>query len=155
MQPPILLRGWCIDVESFVQKACARGLEQYAFQKIFPPDWATHKDRSTIVREKVLYHIGSCEEYVRTVIEEELHIHNLPVRMYMRIGWGYTSDKQKLDVRHVLTLYDNYNVDDKPSKEDEKRIRDALGLTDDPGWFAEASNFHWYYWDDESDYDYF
>ena len=154
MQPPIFLRGWCIDLDSYTEKARARGLEEYLFQKIFPPDWATHKDRSTIVREKVLDRISSCEKYVRTVIEEDLNIRNLPVRMYIGIGLGCTSDKKHLDVRYVLTLYDNYNVDDKPSEEDEKKIRDALELTDDPGWFADG-NFHWFFWDDESDYDYF
>ena len=152
MQPPIFLRGWCIDLDSYTEKARARGLEEYLFQKIFPPDWATHKDRSTIVREKVVYGIGSCEKYVRTVIEEDLNIHSLPVRMYIGVGLGYTSDKKNLDIRYVLTLCDNYNVDAKPSEEDEKRIRDTLGLTVEPGWFAEASDFHWYYWDDDSVY---
>ena len=135
LQPPIFIRGWSIDVDSFAEKPRARGLEEYLFRRVFPPDWNAHKDPNTIVREKGLYRIGSSENYIRTVIEEDLSIRDLPVSKYTHVVWGR-------DTQFAVSLYDNYNVDDRPSLEDEHKIRDALGLTGESQWFPEASDFH-------------
>ena len=94
--------------------------------------------------------LETCENYVQAVVEEDLQILDLPADEYVRVVWGCRPNGKGIYPYYAVALFDNYNIDQRPSAEIEERIRTALGLEGKPGWFPEVmSGFHWYYWDSD------
>ena len=151
IQPPIFVYGWVIDRARFCQKARARNLEVYKSSYRKPGDLHSLGINSPVPPGMAIDGLQSSENYVRTVIEEDLQI-DLPVDEYVKVVWGIRPDGKDICPYYAVGLFDNYNIDERPSKEDEERIRDALGLQGKPGWLAEAiSGPRWYFWDSDSD----
>ena len=152
IQPPIFVYGWVIDRARFCQEARARNLEVYLSSSRDPEDRHSLDVNPRVPHGMAVDGLKSSENYVRTVIEEDLQILDLPVDKYVKVVWGIRPDGKDICPYYAVGLFDNYNIDDRPSKEDEERIRDALGLQGKPGWLAEAmSGPHWYFWDSDPD----
>ena len=89
--------------------------------------------------------VATFNAYAHALIVEKIGIW-LPIQSYVRSVWGPVQPggtKRKLVL--VIALYDNYQTEYGPSREEIEEIRAAFGFEGKPKWFPDASQLIWRY----------